>query len=215
MEYLKDFLDFFLHLDEKLHLMIQNYGMWTYAILFAIIFVETGLIIMPLLPGDSLLFTAGLFAAKGSFDITLLILLLFVAAVAGDTVNYWVGRYIGPRATGLKLFGKRLVKQEHLDKTHQFYEKYGAKTIIIARFVPIVRTFAPFVAGVGSMTYLKFITYNIIGGAVWVAGITMIGYFFGETPWVEKNLTLVVFGIIFLSLIPILIEFIRHRLAKK
>jgi membrane-associated protein len=140
---------------------------------------------------------------------------LFIAAFLGDTVNYWVGRYIGVGATKIKLFGRNLVKQEHLDKTHQFYEKYGPKAIIIARFVPIVRTFAPFVAGVGSMTYPKFITYNLIGGAVWVIGVTLIGYMFGQTEWVKNNFETVIFGIILISVIPIIIEFVRHRMAKK
>lgn len=215
MEYLKSFLDFFLHLDEQLLLMIQNYGNWVYAILFAIIFVETGLIIMPFLPGDSLLFAAGAFAAAGSLNLAYLLVLLFVAAFLGDTVNYWVGKYIGDKATKVKLFGRQLVKEKHLEKTHQFYEKYGPKTIIIARFVPIVRTFAPFVAGVGDMTYRKFITYNIFGAALWVVGITLVGFAFGQQPWVKKNFELVVFGIIFISLVPIVVELIRHRMQAR
>lgn len=215
MEYLKDFLDFFLHLDDKLLEMIQTYGNWTYGILFAIIFVETGLIIMPFLPGDSLLFAAGTFAAMGSLNIVVLIGLLFIAAVLGDTLNYSVGKLLGLRATKVKLFGRNLVKQEHLDKTHEFFEKYGPKAIIIARFVPIVRTFAPFVAGVGSMTYGKFITYNVVGGAVWVAGISLVGYALGQNAWVKANFEIVVFGIIFVSIVPIIIEFVKHRFAKK
>ncbi len=215
MEYLKDFLDFFLHLDDKLLEMIKEYGNWTYAILFAIIFVETGLIIMPFLPGDSLLFAAGTFAAMGSLNIFVLMGLLFIAAVLGDTVNYFVGKTLGLRATKVKLFNRNLVKQEHLDKTHDFFEKYGPKAIIIARFVPIVRTFAPFVAGVGSMTYSKFITYNIVGGAFWVVGISLIGYSLGQNAWVKENFEIVVFGIIFLSVVPIIIEFVKYRFAKK
>lgn len=215
MDYLKDFLDFFLHLDDKLLLMIQEYGNWVYAILFAIIFVETGLIVMPFLPGDSLLFAAGAFAAAGDLNIVYIILLLFVAAVLGDTVNYSVGKQLGVRATKIKLFGRNLVKQEHLDKTHAFFEKYGPKAIIIARFVPIVRTFAPFVAGVGSMTYGKFITYNVVGGALWVVGVSMVGYMFGQTAWVKENFEIVVFGIIFISIVPIIFEFIKHRFSKK
>ena len=215
MDYLKDFLDFFLHLDDKLLDMINTYGNWTYGILFAIIFVETGLIIMPFLPGDSLLFAAGTFAAMGSLNIFLLIGLLFIAAVLGDTLNYSVGKLLGLRATKVKLFGRNLVKQEHLDKTHDFFEKFGPKAIIIARFVPIVRTFAPFVAGVGNMTYGKFLTYNIVGGAVWVAGISLVGYALGSNPWVKANFEIVVFGIIFISIVPIIIEFVKHRLAKK
>lgn len=215
MEYIKFLIDFILHLDEKLLLIIQEYGNWTYGILFAIIFVETGLIVMPFLPGDSLLFAAGAFAAAGTLNVYYIIGLLFVAAFLGDTVNYWVGRYIGVGATKIKLFGRNLVKQEHLDKTHAFYEKYGPKTIIIARFVPIVRTFAPFVAGVGSMTYPKFITYNIAGAALWVVGVTLLGYIFGQTPWVKNNFETVIFGIIFISVVPIIIEFVRHRFSKK
>jgi membrane-associated protein len=215
MEYIKDFLDFFLHLDDKLLEMIKEYGNWTYAILFVIIFVETGLIIMPFLPGDSLLFAAGTFAAVGSLNILVLIGLLFIAAVLGDTVNYSVGKTLGLRATRVKLFGRNLVKQEHLDRTHDFFEKYGPRAIIIARFVPIVRTFAPFVAGVGSMTYGKFITYNIVGGAVWVVGISLAGYLLGQNEWVKANFEVVVFGIIFVSILPIIIEFIKHRFAKK
>lgn len=215
MDYLKDFLDFFLHLDDKLLDMINTYGNWTYGILFAIIFVETGLIIMPFLPGDSLLFAAGTFAAMGSLNIFLLIGLLFIAAVLGDTLNYSVGKLLGLRATKVKLFGRNLVKQEHLDKTHDFFEKFGPKAIIIARFVPIVRTFAPFVAGVGNMTYGKFLTYNIVGGAVWVAGISLVGYALGSNPWVKANFEIVVFGIIFVSIVPIIIEFVKHRFAKK
>ncbi len=195
--------------------MIQEYGNWVYAILFAIIFVETGLIIMPFLPGDSLLFAAGAFAAAGDLNIVYIILLLFVAAVLGDTVNYSVGKQLGVRATKIKLFGRNLVKQEHLDKTHAFFEKYGPKAIIIARFVPIVRTFAPFVAGVGSMTYGKFITYNVVGGALWVVGVSMVGYMFGQTAWVKENFEIVVFGIIFISIVPIIFEFIKHRFSKK
>lgn len=215
MEYLKDFLDFFLHLDDKLLLMIQEYGNWVYGILFAIIFVETGLIVMPFLPGDSLLFAAGAFAAAGDLNIVYIIVLLFIAAVLGDTVNYSVGKLLGVRATKIKLFGRNLVKQEHLDKTHAFFEKYGPKAIIIARFVPIVRTFAPFVAGVGSMTYGKFITYNVVGGALWVVGVSMVGYIFGQTAWVKENFEIVVFGIIFISIVPIIFEFIKHRFSKK
>ena len=215
MEYIKSFLDFFLHLDDKLLAMIVEYGNWVYAILFAIIFVETGLIIMPFLPGDSLLFAAGAFAASGSLNLAYLLILLFIAAFLGDTVNYWIGKYIGDKATNIKLFGRQLVKQKHLDKTHQFYEKYGPKTIIIARFVPIVRTFAPFVAGVGDMTYRKFLTFNIVGAALWVVGITLVGYAFGQHPWVKANFELVVFGIIGISIIPIIVELVRHRLQNR
>lgn len=215
MEYLKDFLDFFLHLDEHLQRIISEYGTTTYAILFTIIFVETGLVVMPLLPGDSLLFAAGTFAALGSLNIYLLIGLLFIAAVLGDTLNYVMGKRIGLKVLQWRIGGRQLVKQEYIDKTHSFYEKYGAKTIIIARFVPIVRTFAPFVAGIGEMNYGKFISYNIIGGAVWVGGLTLLGYFFGNIPIVKRNFETVILAIIFLSVLPMLIEAVRHWTAKK
>lgn len=215
MEHLKDFVDFFLHLDQHLQRIINDYGTATYVILFAIIFIETGLVVMPLLPGDSLLFAAGTFAALGSLNIYLLIGLLFVAAVLGDTLNYIIGKRIGLKALQWQIGGRQLVKQEYIDKTHGFYEKYGAKTIIIARFVPIVRTFAPFVAGIGEMNYGKFISYNIVGGAVWVLGLTLLGYFFGNIPIVKKNFETVILAIIFISVLPMLIEAIRHWTAKK
>ncbi|MDZ4846469.1 MAG: DedA family protein [Chitinophagales bacterium] len=215
MEYLKDFLDFFLHLDDHLQRIISEYGTTTYVILFAIIFVETGLVVMPLLPGDSLLFAAGTFAALGSLNIYVLIGLLFIAAVLGDTLNYILGKKIGLKVLQWRLGGRQLVKQEYIDKTHSFYEKYGAKTIIIARFVPIVRTFAPFVAGIGDMNYGKFISYNIIGGAVWVLGLTLLGYFFGNIPIVKRNFETVILAIIFISVLPMVIEMVRHWTAKK
>lgn len=214
MEYIQFILDLIRNLDEMLPDLIAKYHNWIYAILFAIIFIETGLIIMPFLPGDSLLFVAGSLAAIGSLNLVYVLVLLFIAAFLGDTVNYWIGRYIGHRATELKLFGRRLVKQQHLDKTHAFYEKHGPKTIIIARFMPIVRTFAPFVAGVGTMSYRQFITYNLIGGFIWVVGITMAGYFFGQTEWVKNNFEFVVYGIIVISLVPLVIEFIRQLIKK-
>jgi membrane-associated protein len=191
----------------------QSYGFWTHLILFAVVFCETGLVVTPFLPGDSLLFAAGTFAASGSLKIGWLFLLLAAAAVLGDTVNYWIGKIIGP-----KVFQKensRIFKKAYLDRTHQFYEKYGAETIIIARFVPIVRTFAPFVAGIGKMTYGKFLSYNVIGGVLWVALFTFGGYFFGNLPFVKKNFSLVIFAIIFISLLPMVYEFLKHRKKKK
>jgi membrane-associated protein len=206
MEFLKSVVDFVLHLDTHLNAIIQSYGFWTHLILFAVVFCETGLVVTPFLPGDSLLFAAGTFAASGSLKIGWLFLLLAAAAVLGDTVNYWIGKIIGP-----KVFQKensRIFKKAYLDRTHQFYEKYGAETIIIARFVPIVRTFAPFVAGIGKMTYGKFLSYNVIGGVLWVA-------FFGNLPFVKKNFSLVIFAIIFISLLPMVYEFLKHRKKKK
>lgn len=209
MELIKDFIDLFMHLDKHLHAVIQDYGGLTYLILFLIIFCETGLVVTPLLPGDSLLFAAGAFAASGSLHVGWLFILLSIAAIAGDTLNYWIGHFVGP-----KVFSKenvRFLNKEYLDRTHQFYEKYGAKTIIIARFVPIVRTFAPFVAGIGSMSYGRFISYNIIGGIAWVAICVFAGYFFGNLPVVKENFTLVILAIIFISILPGLIEFLRQR----
>lgn len=207
MELLSQFIDLFLHLDKHLSDIIQQYGVWTYAILFLIIFVETGLVVMPFLPGDSLLFAAGAFAAKGDLNLALLMVLLFIAAVIGDTLNYAIGNFIGP-----KVFSRdyRFIKRKHLEKTHEFYEKHGGKTIIIARFIPIIRTFAPFVAGVGSMTYRRFIVYNLIGGFVWVVAFLTLGYFFGNLPIVKKNFTLVIFAIIFISILPPFIEAFRE-----
>lgn len=209
MDLLITFIDIFMHLDKHLSSIIGQYGTVTYIILFMIIFCETGLVVTPFLPGDSLLFAAGTFAALGMLNITWLFVLLSIAAIAGDTVNYWIGHYLGP-----KVFAKenvRFLNKKHLEHTHQFYEKYGSKTIIIARFVPIVRTFAPFVAGIGSMTYSRFITYNIIGGIVWILTCVSAGYLFGNIPIVKQNFTMVIFAIIFISILPGVIEFIRIR----
>ncbi len=209
MEFIKGVIDFILHLDAHLSELIQSYGAWTYGILFGIIFCETGLVVTPFLPGDSLIFAAGAFAARGDLNVVLVFVLLSTAAVLGDTVNYWIGKVIGP-----KVFNKeksRIFKKAYLDRTHAFYEKYGAETIIIARFVPIVRTFAPFVAGIGRMSYLKFISYNVIGGIGWVALFTFGGYFFGNIPFVRKNFSLVIIAIIIISLIPAVVEVLRHR----
>lgn len=215
MEVIKDFIDFFLHLDDHLKLMIEQYGTTTYIILFLIIFVETGLVIMPLLPGDSLLFAAGSFAGMGMLNMAYLMILLFIAAVLGDTLNYYLGKTIGLKVLKWKLGSNQLVKQKYIDQTHEFYEKYGAKTIIIARFVPIVRTFAPFVAGIGEMNYKKFISYNIIGGAVWVSGLLLLGYLFGGLEFVKNNFETVIFGIIFISILPIIFELLKQRFKKQ
>ncbi|MDX2002743.1 MAG: DedA family protein [Chitinophagales bacterium] len=210
MEVIKEFLDFFLHLDVHLNEWVANYKSWTYAILFLIIFVETGLVVMPFLPGDSLLFACGALAAtEGSeLNVFVLFIVLFVAAVLGDTVNYAIGNYIGP-----KVFSRdyRFIKREHLLKTQAFYEKHGGKTIIIARFMPFIRTFAPFVAGVGTMRYGKFISFNIVGGFLWIAGFLTVGYLFGNLETVKHNFTYVIFGIIFLSILPPIIEYLRTR----
>lgn len=209
MELLKEFVDLFLHLDTHLQAAIQHYGGWTYLILFLIIFCETGLVITPILPGDSLLFAAGTFAASGALEAWWLVILLSIAAVAGDAVNYAIGHFMGPKVFSQQ--DSRFLKKEYLDRTHQFYEKYGGKTIIIARFVPIVRTFAPFVAGVGGMTYWRFASYNVIGGIVWVVICVFAGYVFGNLPVVKENFTLVILAVIFLSILPGLIEFLRQR----
>lgn len=209
MEFIKYLIDLFLHLDKHLNELILQYGALTYVILFLVIFAETGFVFTPFLPGDSLLFAAGTFAAIGSFNVHILFLILSVAAIIGDTVNYWIGHFIG-----MKLFDKypRILKKEYLEKTHKFYEKHGGKTIIIARFVPIVRTFAPFVAGIGSMSYPKFISYNIIGGLLWCALFIYGGYFFGNLSFVKNNFSIVIITIIFISILPGIIEFLRHKL---
>ena len=208
MEVIKFLIDFILHMDVHLNEIISNYGVWTYGILFFVIFMETGFVVTPFLPGDSLLFAAGTFAALGSLNPYYLFLLLTAAAILGDTVNYSVGHYIGPRAFSGEI---KFLKQEHLDKTQAFYKKHGGKTIILARFIPIIRTFAPFVAGIGTMKYRKFITYNIVGGIAWVATFTFLGYFFGNIEFVKKNFELVIFAIIFISFIPPILEVIKAR----
>jgi membrane-associated protein len=209
MELVHWFVDFFLHLDQHLAEVIRSYGTWTYALLFAIVFLETGLVVTPFLPGDSLLFAAGSFAALGSLDIRLLFLLLVGAAVLGDNVNYAVGHYLGPRVFHYQR--SRFFNPDHLHKTHRFYERYGVKTIIIARFVPIVRTFSPFVAGIGAMSYLRFLAFDVVGGILWVGICTCAGYFFGNLPFVRTNFSLVIVAIVLVSILPALVEYLRHR----
>lgn len=209
MEWLTKVADFFLHIDKHLEMAIAEYRGGTYFILLAIIFVETGIVIMPFLPGDSLLFAAGVFAERGSLRLDILIPSLCLAAIVGDTVNYWIGKYAGNWVLRGPL--SRFVKQKHIDTTHAFFEKYGGKTIIMARFVPIVRTFAPFVAGIGAMTYQKFLLYNVVGGIAWVAICIYAGYFFGGRQFVKDNFELVVLAIVFISILPGIIEYMRHR----
>jgi membrane-associated protein len=209
MEWLKTALDWFLHLDVHLEEVVRQFHTIAYLILFAVVFCETGLVVTPFLPGDSLLFAAGALAAKGWFHLHLLFLLLAVAAILGDTINYWVGAFVGPKAfTGRY----RFLKKEYLDRTHRFYERHGGKTIIIARFVPIIRTFAPFVAGIGAMDYPRFFIYNVVGGIAWVALFTYGGYFFGNLPWVKEHFSLIILAIIVISVLPLAVEWIRaHR----
>lgn len=212
-----ELIDFILHIDQHLQVFLQDYGIWVYAILFLIIFVETGLVVMPFLPGDSLLFATGMLAAQfpESLNIWVVMLLLFVAAVLGDTLNYTIGKEIGMRIVNFKIFGKQPVKEEHIHKTHTFYEKYGSKTIVIARFVPIIRTLAPFVAGIGRMNYATFLTYNVLGGFIWVFGITLCGYFLGNIPIIKDNFSKVVLLIIFVSVLPIIFSIIKEKISTK
>ncbi len=209
MELFTYFIDLILHLDRHLASLIESYGLWTYLILFVIVFAETGLVVTPILPGDSLLFAAGTFAGRGSLNPLLLFAILSAAAILGDTINYWVGKYLGQHFVRGR--GRRWIKQEHLDRTHAFFEKYGGKTIILARFVPFVRTFAPFVAGLGTMTYGRFLAYNVIGGLLWVGIFIAAGYFFGSRPIVQNNFSLVVLAIVIVSLIPAVVEYLRAR----
>ena len=205
-------IDFILHIDQYLNEIIQNFGIWTYAILFAVIFAETGLVITPFLPGDSLLFAAGTFAALGSLNVFILWLVLFVAAILGDTVNYWIGNKIGPRVFEQDM---RFLKREYLEQTQEFYNKHGGKTIVLARFVPIVRTFAPFVAGVGTMNYSRFLAFNVIGAFIWTALFVFLGYFFGNIPIVRENFELAIIGIILISVLPMIYEWLKHRGNRK
>jgi membrane-associated protein len=209
----KQFIEIVMHLDKHLGDIVNSYGMWTYAILVAIVFCETGLVITPFLPGDSLLFAAGTIAAISTLKLHWLIIGLSLAAIIGDTVNYWAGYHIGPKVFHYE--SSRLLNKKHLERTQSFYDKYGGKTIIIARFVPIIRTFAPFVAGIGRMNYRRFIVYNITGGICWVAIFLSGGYYFGNIPIVKRNFTAVIFAIIIISIMPAAIEYLRHRYGKK
>lgn len=222
MDFIKLLIDFILHLDAHLFSLIMDYGNWIYLILFMIVFIETGLVVMPLLPGDSLLFAAGTFCAgvvqhdqTAELSLWVVLPLLCSAAFIGDNLNYYIGKNIGLKVMQWKLRGHQIVKQAYIDKTQAFYDKHGPKTIILARYVPIVRTFAPFVAGVGEMKYFKFIKYSILGGITWVFALTLMGYFFGNLPIVQRNFETVIFGIIGLSLLPMLIEFIRAKMKRK
>jgi membrane-associated protein len=208
MGWIADVIDLFLHLDAHLAVVIARFGVWSYLLLFAVIFLETGFVVTPFLPGDSLLFAAGTFAALGSFEIALLFGLLFAAAVLGDTVNYWIGHTVGPRVFRVE---SRWFKREYLERTHAFYERHGGKTIFLARFLPIIRTFAPFVAGVGAMRYGRFLAYNVVGGFVWTAGFLALGYFFGNIPVVRENFSLVVAAIILISVMPMGYEWLAAR----
>jgi len=219
MDLINQLIDFILHLDAHLFALIMDYGNWIYLILFMIVFVETGLVVMPLLPGDSLLFAAGTFCAgvvqqgqTAELSLWIVIPLLCSAAFIGDNLNYYIGKNIGLKVMQWKIRGRQIVKQSYIDKTQAFYDKHGPKTIILARYVPIVRTFAPFVAGVGRMKYFKFLKYSIIGGITWVFALTLMGFFFGNLPIVQRNFETVIFGIIGLSLLPMLIEFIRAKI---
>ena len=209
MQFLLQLFEFILHIDKHLGQIIADYGAWTYLILFGIIFIETGLVVMPFLPGDSLLFAAGAFAATGALDAWIVFLLLAFAAILGDTVNYWIGNRIGPRVFREDV---RFLKREYLQRTQRFYEKHGGKTIFLARFIPIIRTFAPFVAGVGTMRYGRFVAYNIVGGVVWTALFTFAGFFFGNLPIVRDNFGLVVIAIIVISVLPVVYELFQARL---
>jgi membrane-associated protein len=205
---IRSVIDFILHIENYLLVLIKNYGNFVYAILFLVIFVETGLVLTPFLPGDSLLFIAGTLAAAGALNVIALFVILALAAFLGDTANYWIGRFFGE-----KVFS-RFIKPAHMERTRRFFDRYGKKTIVIARFVPIVRTFAPFVAGIGKMNYFAFISYNIIGGVVWVALFLFAGYFFGNIPLVKNNLKFIVILIIFVSILPMLWEYVKHRREK-
>lgn len=211
-----ELIDFILHVDQHLVEFINDYGIWVYAILFLIIFVETGVVVMPFLPGDSLLFAAGMLAAQpNELNVVLLIGLLLIAAILGDSLNYSIGKRFGMKLTKVKLFGKQPVQEKHIEKTHDFYVKYGSKTIVIARFVPIIRTLAPFVAGIGKMRYATFITYNIVGAVFWVVGITLAGFFLGNIPIIRDNFSKVVLLIILLSVLPIIFSIIKDKYTSK
>ncbi|MGE5255258.1 MAG: DedA family protein [Hyphomicrobiales bacterium] len=213
MDAAKFLIDFVLHIDQHLQVLCANYGPWVYAILFVIVFCETGLVVTPVLPGDSLLFAVGSMAAIGALDVTGVILVLIAAAVLGDTVNYSIGHYVGP-----KVFHQdhgRLLNKEYLLRTHAFYERHGGKTIIIARFLPIIRTFAPFVAGIGSMTYPRFLFFNVFGGVMWVLAFVLAGYWFGTIPFIQRNFSMVIIALVLIPGIPAAVEFIRMQVARR
>lgn len=212
MDLIRQAIDLVLHLDQHLVELVTQYGGWAYAILFLIIFCETGLVVTPFLPGDSLLFAIGALAATGGLDVFTLFVLLTSASIAGDTVNYWLGYKVGPKVFHGK--GSRYLNPKHLERTHDFYEKYGAKTVILARFIPIIRTFAPFVAGIGRMPYSRFLPYSVIGGVLWISIFVYAGYFFGNIPVVKRNFTLVIVAIIVISILPAVIEYLKHRREK-
>jgi membrane-associated protein len=209
VELITGFVDIVLHLDRHLQWLVANYGIWVYLILFGIIYCETGLVVAPFLPGDSLLFVAGAVAAGGAIDVHTLFSVLALASFSGDNTNYWIGRFVGPRL--FRRSGSRLLNPAHLERTQQFYERHGGKTIVIARFVPIVRTFAPFVAGMGRMIYPRFLSYSAAGSILWIGSLTYAGYHFGNLPFVRQNLSFVIIGIVVLSLMPGLVEFLRSR----
>jgi membrane-associated protein len=212
MDFLLKIVDFLLHVDVYLNDIITNYGAWTYGLLFFVVFMETGFVVTPFLPGDSLIFAAATFAARGSLNPWLLFILMVIAAFLGDTANYWIGNRIGAKAYTGEV---KWIKKEYMDRTHTFFEKHGGKTIFLARFVPIIRTFTPFVAGVSKMPYGYFITWNLIGGITWVATFILLGYFFGNIPFVQKNFELVIIAIIIISLVPAVVEFVKARRATK
>ncbi|MEW6071824.1 MAG: DedA family protein [Planctomycetota bacterium] len=213
MEIVQQVIDFVLHLDRHLDEMVRSFGLWSYAILFLIILCETGLVVTPILPGDSLLFAAGAIASLGSLDLGWLLVLLTAAAVLGDTLNYWIGHLVGPRVfTGET---SRLFNRKHLERTHRFYERHGGKTIIIARFVPIIRTFAPFVAGIGAMSYGRFLLFNAVGGVAWIFLFVLGGYFVGNIPLVKRNFTLIILAIIVVSILPAIVAYVRDRRAAR
>ena len=212
MEYLTYFIDIILHLDKHLAMLVAQYGEWIYVILFVIIFSETGFVVTPFLPGDSLLFVAGALAAVGGMDLVILMVTLMAAAILGNMLNYQIGRYLGPKVFHWEQ--SRFFNRTALDKTHAFYEKHGGKTLVISRFLPLFRTFAPFVAGIGAMSYPRFTFFNLIGGITWVGSLTLAGYLFGNLPWIQKNLTLVILVIIVISLVPLFVGWLQHRKAE-
>jgi len=216
LELIYSVIDFVLHIDKHLVEIVNEYQMWTYLILFLIIFIETGVVVMPFLPGDSLLFAAGMLAAQpNDLNVWVMVLLLLIAAITGDSLNYSIGKRFGMGITKFKIFGKQMVREEQIEKTHAFYAKYGSKTIVIARFVPIVRTLAPFVGGIGRMHYGTFLTYNVVGAVLWVVGITFAGYFLGNIPIIRDNFSKVVLLIIFISILPIIFEVVKEKMNKK